>query len=136
MEQNENIMDNGFEYFEEQRKYAAIDEKIEKQADKFAKVSQRILVIEAIEVFVGVVIPSMIFDSSFMNFFIGVTGTLVLISHLVSLRYAIAGYKMKKTKKTKETIFLHKVIPVICAVFGGGVVWMVYILVSMDRALS
>lgn len=114
MEQKEQIEDKGFEDFKEQGNCFSITTEIEERADKYAKISQYILIMEAIEVCAGIIFPAEFLKAPIIYDVIGITVIVILITHIISLGYAICGYRMSKTKKTKETVLIHKIIPVVC----------------------
>ena len=107
---------NGFENFEDQGRYIAIDEKTEEPADKYAKLAKRILIIEVVEVCVVMLLSSIFFESLRRYYFVRAAGIVIFVCHIISLRYAVIGYRIKKTKMAKEVIELHKTIPLVCFV--------------------
>ena len=136
MEQNEQIKDNGFEAFEDQDKYISIEKKIEERADKYAKVSQYILIVEAIELCAGIVLPAEFLKAPYIYDVIGITVIVVFVTHIISLGCAIMGNRIKKTKKIKELLFLHKIIPVVTLITMLIFLWMAYLLCATITSIS
>ncbi|MBE5881501.1 MAG: hypothetical protein E7289_04240 [Lachnospiraceae bacterium] len=110
------IENNGFENFESQGRYESIREYFREKANRYARVSQVLLICAAIMIWGGSLISG-------TEMGIDISDEVIIILaiglYLLSLSFAVIGYRIKKTSLTKLMLISDITIPFF--LFCGGI---------------
>ncbi len=110
MEQNENIMDNNFENFEEQGKYKSIRDERETKGERYAILVEKTLLISYMVFCFGVIFPFIFIQYEWKYYVMIIPAAIATIVYMMSIIYTVWGRKIANVKKTKDMVRFHIIV--------------------------